>query len=86
MVAEVEAISAQVCQPPSAVAIRWLLQRPLVSAVLIGPRTPAQLSDNLRAMDFSLSAEQMIRLTEVSRRELPYPHSVIHAMNARPPV
>ena len=79
----VNAIAADIHQPPSAVAIRWVLQRPLVSTVLIGPRTPAQLTDNLRAMEFQLSAEQMKRLTEVSKRDLPYPFDLITVMNNR---
>ena len=85
VVEEVQSIAAELSQSPSAVSIRWILQRPLSTAVIIGPRTPNQLTDNLRAVEFELSAEQMKRLTDVSRRDLPYPHDLIHLMNARQP-
>ncbi len=39
--------------------IRWTLQRPGISAVLVGIRNEAQLKENAVAMDFSLSQEEM---------------------------
>lgn len=56
------------------VAIAWLLSRPTVSSVIIGARDEAQLRDNLGAVGWSLSADQLKRLDEVSMVMPPYPY------------
>lgn len=56
------------------VALNWLLQRPTVSSVIIGARNEQQLRDNLGAVGWSLSEEQMRLLDEVSATPAPYPH------------
>ena len=55
-------------------AINWLLQRPTVTSVLLGARTEAQLLDNLGAVGWQLTAEQVARLDRASERPAPYPH------------
>ena len=60
----------------AAVALRWVLQRAHVSSVLIGARSVQQLHDNLRASTFTLSEEQMKRLTDASKTPLPYPFNL----------
>ena len=76
VVDEVRKISKETGQPVAAVSLRWLLQRDSVSSVLIGARTLQQLSDNLQAAHFTLSAEQMDRLNSVSNTPMPYPYSL----------
>lgn len=66
----------------SAVALQWLLRRPMVSSIIIGPKSVAQLKENLAASNLSLSEEQMERLHQVSKPHLPYPEKFI-ARNAR---
>ena len=56
------------------VALAWLLGRPGVSTVVVGARTEEQLADNLAAADLELSAEERVRLDEVSAPPLLYPH------------
>ncbi len=56
------------------VAINWLLQRPTVSTVLIGARNEEQLRDNLGAIGWSLTAEQVARLDSASYVTPPYPY------------
>lgn len=57
------------------VAVRWLLQRPGVTAPIIGARTPSYLDDLLGAVGWSLTAEQMERLDVASRpASTPYPY------------
>lgn len=56
------------------VAIAWLLSRPTVSSVIVGARDEAQLRDNLGAVGWSLSADQLKRLDEVSAVMPPYPY------------
>ena len=60
-----------------ALALRWLLQRPGVTAPIIGARTLAHLESNLGAAGWTLSPAQMAQLTEVSEPELPYPYDFI---------
>lgn len=56
------------------VAINWLLQRPTVSSVIIGARNEEQLRQNLGAVGWSLTPEQVARLDTASEVTAPYPH------------
>lgn len=56
------------------IAINWLLQRPTVSSVILGARTEAQLSDNLGAVGWHLSTEQVARLDAASAVTPVYPY------------
>ena len=56
------------------IAINWLLQRPTVASVLIGARDEAQLRENLGAVGWSLTAEQVGRLDAASAVTPPYPY------------
>ncbi|MGB8601083.1 MAG: aldo/keto reductase [Rhizomicrobium sp.] len=56
------------------IAINWLLQRPTVSSVILGARTEAQLTDNLGAADWHLTAEQIARLDAASAVTPVYPY------------
>jgi aryl-alcohol dehydrogenase-like predicted oxidoreductase len=56
------------------VAINWLLQRPTVASVIIGARNEEQLRQNLGAVGWKLSAEQMARLDAASATPLAYPY------------
>jgi aryl-alcohol dehydrogenase-like predicted oxidoreductase len=55
------------------VAIAWILANRAVTSVIIGARKPAQLEDNLKAIDVRLSAEDMKALDEVSKLTTEYP-------------
>lgn len=48
------------------VALAWVVARPAVTSVILGARTPEQLSDNLGAAKLTLSDEEMQKLTDVS--------------------
>jgi aryl-alcohol dehydrogenase-like predicted oxidoreductase len=56
------------------VALNWLLQRPSVATVIIGARNEEQLRQNLGAVDWSLSPEQIARLDAASATPLAYPY------------
>ncbi|MEU3470118.1 aldo/keto reductase [Streptomyces sp. NPDC006687] len=56
------------------IALRWLLQRPTVSSVIIGARNEEQLRQNLGALGWTLTADQMARLDAASHRPAPYPY------------
>lgn len=48
------------------VALAWVMQRPMVSSVILGARTLEQLEDNLGAADVQLSAEEIATLDAAS--------------------
>lgn len=58
---------------PTAVSLAWLLGRPGVSSVIIGPRTLEHLAPNLAASSLVLPAEIAARLDEVSALPARYP-------------
>lgn len=56
------------------IALNWLLQRPTVANVIIGARNEEQLKQNLGAVGWNLTAEQVARLDAASAVTLPYPY------------
>jgi aryl-alcohol dehydrogenase-like predicted oxidoreductase len=56
------------------IAINWLLQRPTVSSVIIGARNEEQLRQNLDAVGWQLTPEQIAELDRASEVTLPYPY------------
>lgn len=74
---ELFAVAEEAGKTPAQVAIGWLLQRPGVTAPIIGARTMKHLEDNLSAIDQPLNDEHMARLNEVSEPQLPYPYNFI---------
>jgi len=74
---ELSAVAEETGRTPAQVALNWLLQRPTVTAPIIGARTLEHLEDNLGAVGWSLGDEEMARLNEVSEPGSPYPYSGI---------
>jgi aryl-alcohol dehydrogenase-like predicted oxidoreductase len=60
-----EALCDELGVAPPLVALAWLLHNPVVTAVMSGPRTVAQLRENLKAPSLSLSNETLARLDEI---------------------
>ena len=56
------------------VALNWVLRRPTISSVIVGARNEEQLRENLGAVEFALTPEQVRRLDEVSHRPPVYPY------------
>ncbi|GAA2907655.1 oxidoreductase [Actinoplanes cyaneus] len=78
-------VAGEVERNPAQVALRWLLQRPGVTAPIIGARTVDQLADNLGASGWSLTGPQMETLTAAGDRPLPYPHGYLAKSPRRRP-
>ena len=57
-----------------AIALNWLLQRPTVVNVVIGARNQEQLRQNLQAVGWNLTAEQVAKLDKASDRAPIYPY------------
>lgn len=49
---------------------------PAVTSPIIGTRTPAQLTDNLGALDVDFDPAQVERLEAASAVALPFPHNM----------
>lgn len=73
-----EAIAAETGKTVPQIAINWLLQRPTVSSVIIGARNEAQLRQNLGAVGWALSPDQVAALDAASAVLPPYPHTPYH--------
>lgn len=56
------------------IALAWLLTRPAISSLVVGGRTGEQFKQNFRAVDISLTEDQLKRLNDVSRLPLYYPY------------
>jgi aryl-alcohol dehydrogenase-like predicted oxidoreductase len=55
------------------VALAWLLAKPHVTTVIIGAKSTEQLSDNIAAASFDLTAQEVAHLDEVSTPRQEYP-------------
>jgi aryl-alcohol dehydrogenase-like predicted oxidoreductase len=64
------------------VGLTWVRQKPFITSTIIGATTMEQLDDNLGSVNFSLSAEEMARLDEVSAERVQYPYWMISRNNA----
>jgi aryl-alcohol dehydrogenase-like predicted oxidoreductase len=55
------------------IALAWLLHQPVVTSIIIGAKKTEQLTDNLKAIDIVLSADELTQLNEVSKLSPEYP-------------
>ena len=60
-----ESFCAQLGEEPAQVALAWLLANPVVTAPIIGPRTPQQLDETLRALEIPMLPETLKKLDEI---------------------
>jgi aryl-alcohol dehydrogenase-like predicted oxidoreductase len=67
-------VAAETGKTVPQIAMAWLLTRPTVSSVIIGARNEAQLRDNLGAIGWSLSPEQIAMLNKASDVMPAYPY------------
>jgi aryl-alcohol dehydrogenase-like predicted oxidoreductase len=71
---ELEKIAKEREKTVSQVALNWLLRKPTVSNIVIGARNEEQLKQNLGAIGWRLTDEEVARLDKVSNPSLPYPY------------
>ncbi|CAL1536768.1 unnamed protein product [Lymnaea stagnalis] len=77
-----EAIGKTKGRSVAQIALRWLLQKDVVSSVIIGARTLAQLDDNLAASNgWYLTKEEMKQLDDLSKPSIAYPYDFISLFN-----
>jgi len=69
-----DAVAAETGKTVPQVALNWLLQRPTVANVIVGARNEEQLRQNLGAVGWSLTKEQVGTLDAASATPLAYPY------------
>jgi aryl-alcohol dehydrogenase-like predicted oxidoreductase len=67
-------IAAETEKTVAQVALNWLLQRPTVCSVIFGARNEEQLHQNLGAVGWNLTADQVKKLDLASERDKIYPY------------
>lgn len=70
----IEEVSRETGKSVPQIALNWLLQRPSVANVIMGARDEEQLRQNLGAVGWNLTAEQVAKLDAASNPEVPYPY------------
>lgn len=67
-------IAAETGKTVPQIALNWLLQRPTVSTIVIGARNEEQLQQNLGAVGWNLTPEQVAKLDAASAVTPAYPY------------
>ncbi|MCP4356765.1 MAG: hypothetical protein GY796_01950 [Chloroflexi bacterium] len=76
-------VAQEIGRTPSQVALNWMRQQPGVIIPIVGARKLSQLEDNLGALDFILTDEQIARLNGISQFELGFPHEFLSSDGVR---
>ena len=74
---KVKEIAEEIGRSPSQVSLNWLLQQPGGTIPIVGARKLSHVEDNLQAVDFTLTSEQIERLNEASSYKPPFPHNFV---------
>ena len=69
-----EEVARETAKSVPQVALNWLLQRPTIANIIIGARNEEQLRQNLAAVGWNLTAEQVARLNAASEQVPIYPY------------
>jgi aryl-alcohol dehydrogenase-like predicted oxidoreductase len=69
-----DAVAAETGKTVPQIALNWLLQRPTVASVIIGARNEDQLRQNLGAVGWNLTSEQVAKLDAASETARIYPY------------
>lgn len=67
-------VAAETGKTVPQIALNWLLSRPSVATLVIGARNESQLRDNLGAVGWNLTAEQIAKLDQASAVPKTYPY------------
>jgi aryl-alcohol dehydrogenase-like predicted oxidoreductase len=83
ILAELLAVARDLDRSPAQVAVRWVLDQPMVSSAIVGARTAAQFSDTLACCGWELPDEARARLDKVSAPPHRYPRAMEETMKER---
>ena len=70
----IDEVARQTGKTVPQIALNWLLQRPSVATIIIGARNEDQLRQNLGAIGWTLTPEQIATLDAASATTLAYPY------------
>ncbi|WP_407547621.1 aldo/keto reductase [Streptomyces sp. Pv4-95] len=76
-------VAAELGRTSAQTGLAWTLRNPAVTAPIIGARTPAQLEDNLGALEIDFTAAHLARLDEAGAIPLGFPHDVLASDHIR---
>ena len=76
-------VTQELGKTPAQIALRWLLEKPVVTAPIVGVRTIKHLEDNLGATGWHLSEEIMERLDQISEMQRVYPYNFMARFKGR---
>ena len=76
-------VSEGLRRSPAQVALRWVLEQPAMTSVIVGARHAAHLQDNLGAAGWRLDGEALQRLNDVSHLPDRYPEAMEKNMHER---
>lgn len=74
VVEAIDAVAKETGKTVPQIALNWLLQRPTVSTVIVGARNEEQLRQNLGAIGWNLTPEQVKTLDDASATTPAYPY------------
>ena len=74
---EVVAVAKELNCSAAQVALRWVIQQNPMVIPVIGARKESQIKDSLGCLDIVISPEQMVRLNQVSKIEMGFPHDFL---------
>jgi aryl-alcohol dehydrogenase-like predicted oxidoreductase len=83
ILAELLAVARDLGRTPAQVAVRWVLDQPMVSSAIVGARTAAQFSDTSACSGWKLPHEARTRLDKVSAPPRRYPRAMEETMAER---
>jgi aryl-alcohol dehydrogenase-like predicted oxidoreductase len=72
----VKEIASEISRTPAEVALKWIVERPGVSSVLIGASRVKQLEQNIASLDVALTAEHLARLEQMTAMPLINPYFI----------
>jgi aryl-alcohol dehydrogenase-like predicted oxidoreductase len=70
----IDAIAKETGKSVPQIALNWLLHRPTVSSIILGARNEEQLKQNLGAIGWNLTPEQISKLDKASETNFAYPY------------
>jgi len=76
-------ISNEIGRSPDQVALRWVLEQPMITSSIVGPRTVAQLEKNLGAVGWEMDKNALQRLNAISDLPERYPQNFEKQMLSR---
>lgn len=67
-------VAAETGKSVPQIALNWLLQRPTVATIIVGARNEEQLQENVGAIGWNLTKEQVAKLDAASEQPKVYPY------------